>query len=38
MVQQRTSADVVPVRVVRSEFLEGAGLDNVDPCWHLELT
>ena len=32
-----TCADVVPVRVVRSELLECAGLDDIHPCWDLEL-
>jgi len=30
-------ADVEPVRVVRAELLVCAGLDDVDPCRHLEL-
>lgn len=33
-----TCAHVVPVRVIRSELLEWAGFNDVDPCGDLELS
>jgi hypothetical protein len=35
--EQRTSTNVVPIRVVGGKFLEGASLDDIDPGWHLKL-
>ena len=32
-----TGSDVVPVRVVRSQLLEGTGLDGVDPVGDLRI-
>ena len=37
MGEARTCADIVPVRVVGSELLVCAGLDDVYPCGDLEL-
>lgn len=34
----RTSSDVVPILIVRSQFLVGTGLDDVDPRRDLDLT
>ena len=38
MASQRGSANVPPVRVVRSLFLEGSRLYNIDPRRHFNLT
>ena len=35
---RRTGTDEVPVGIIWGEFLERAGLDEVDPCWDLELS
>ncbi len=32
-----TSADVVPVRIIRSQFLVDTSLDKVNPLWDNEL-
>jgi hypothetical protein len=33
-----TSTDIVPIGVIGSQFLEGTGLDKIDPLGNFELT